>query len=356
VSAFRLRFLHKAASVGSFTALTAPTLSGDPVVGQRIRATNGTYSLTSDSITPYWALDGAVDSTVTGDNYLIDDSAVGSVVGYGEIAHRTGKPDTSLNVATSTAAVTDIDLTNAITAFTRTSASGVTPITFSLTYGSNVYEGYARRWNVYSDSGRSDLLSTAVHVLTYDDLQPGATIDLGDEGVSYTATDFIETAVEATSPAGIFHEFSFPDPISPTDSTGTRYMRVVFPTTTTNSFAILVELEVAESIGGSNIATGKSYTFVDGSGGAWSSGPNLFDGVTNTSITGFHPGAEVIIDFGAAVNPVQIRMQGHHDFNPNNEPATVKVYLSTDGSSWGTAVLDTSLAWTSGDQIISKDW
>jgi hypothetical protein len=145
VGALRLRFLHKAAaSPSSFTALTVPTISGDAIVGQILRATNGTYSLTPDSITPYWALAGAVDSAFTGDTYLIDDSAIGSIVGYAEIAHRSGSTDTSLNAAVSTGAVADINLSGAAPVLTRTSAAGVSPFTVSMAaFSSAVYDGYA---------------------------------------------------------------------------------------------------------------------------------------------------------------------------------------------------------------------
>jgi hypothetical protein len=82
IATFVLAFLEANIIVGTLTIQSAPSVSGDMIVGERLYATHGGYNLTPDSFTNKWF---------------------------------------------------HISLTNAITAFTRTSSSGVTPMTWSVT-------------------------------------------------------------------------------------------------------------------------------------------------------------------------------------------------------------------------------
>lgn len=155
-------------------------------------------------------------------------------------------------------AVDDIGSVNTIepdpiTAYTRTSASGVTPMTVEITYASNVREGMTRRWNRYSDSAKSNLLATATHILTWEDLQTAAPIDLDAELGSYDVTDWIETGVEVTSPAAVWHSFTFADALSPTDAV----VPMTLSTTDKTSNATLSggALTITETLGGSNFGS-----------------------------------------------------------------------------------------------------
>lgn len=226
------RFLNS--GDGSGSAVTAP------IVGQVLFIDPGPFSNspTSYDYTVYvggTSMQTGTFTSVGEASFLVDDSYSADQLQVK--CHGINGSGTSSTTSDSalTTAVADIDLTNAITAFSRTSASGVTPITLSITYGSNVREGYTRRWNVYSDSGKSTLLSTASHVLTYDDLQSSTSINLTAEGLSYTATDWIETGVEATSPAMIWHQYLYGTPISPTDAS----IAMVWSTTDKTSGATL---------------------------------------------------------------------------------------------------------------------
>jgi hypothetical protein len=117
------------------------------------------------------------------------------------------------------APVTNVSVTNAITAFTRTSASGVTPMTWSLTLGSSVHEGYTLHARVYSDSGLVTLVQDVAHVLTGPDMVAGATIDLTSDGlIAPTATQWLQLSIEATSPHGAFYSYTYGTALSPTDA------------------------------------------------------------------------------------------------------------------------------------------
>jgi hypothetical protein len=204
------------------TNTAVPTLSGDPVVGQTLYTSNGTWSGTVTSYTYQWFKDGAAISGETSDHYLILDMDVGSVFLCKVTAYNVGAASSPASSA-ATSAVTAIDLTSAITAFTRTSTSGdnssATGLTFSIAFGSNVYEGYVLRAQVFSDSGLGTQTQNIRHVLTHDDLQSGATINLLADGLTKLGpTDWLEVGVETTSPNAIFYSFTYGTAISPTDA------------------------------------------------------------------------------------------------------------------------------------------
>jgi hypothetical protein len=210
------------AASGSLTISTAPQIVGDPVVGQRVYFINGTYSATPDSITPTVTVGGVAVEHDT-DSLLILDMYAGSAIGYSEVAHKSGYTDSSTNAATSTANVAAIDLTNAITAFTRTSTSGdnssATGLTFSVTFAANVYEGYYLDAKVYSDGTLTTRTQHVTHRLTHDDLQAGATINLLPDGLTKLGpNDWLQLGVFTTSPNGLGYVFTYVTAISPTDA------------------------------------------------------------------------------------------------------------------------------------------
>lgn len=215
MSRFKLRIFNRGLGL---SVLAVPTISGDAKVGQRLYAVNGTYSSAPDSYAGQWYKDAAAISGETGDNYLVVDGDVGSVFAYKEMAAKAGYTNSSLNTSANTAAVTDIDLTSAITAFTRTSASGVTPMTFSITFGANGYTGYDLRVRVYSDSALTTLLQDVVHTLTSPDIAGGA-LDLASDGLTAIgATDWMQVAVQTTSPSGNYYSYTFATALTPTDA------------------------------------------------------------------------------------------------------------------------------------------
>jgi hypothetical protein len=123
-----------------------------------------------------------------------------------------------------------IDLTNAITAFSRTSASGDnTPtlgLDFSISFGSNVHAGYMTRWEVFSNGALLDAAHRTQDVhyqLTNDDLQSGASLTSGLVAGGMTkmgALEWLRPTVYTTSPNGLGYEFvSDTLLISPTNQT-----------------------------------------------------------------------------------------------------------------------------------------
>lgn len=210
---------------GSLTNSTAPTLAGAAVVGQTLYATQGTYNATPDSITPTWTVGGSAITDATGDALLILDSYQGLVIGYSEVAHKTGYTDSPSNAATNTGAVAAIDLSNQIISITRTSASGAVPMVVDIALGSKVYAGYFLDRIVYTDSGLTTLKgatmadATARHELTNDGLVAGATIDWSnDGGPSIAATDWVQYVLRTTSPNAVPYMYTYPTAISPTDA------------------------------------------------------------------------------------------------------------------------------------------
>lgn len=117
--------------------------------------------------------------------------------------------------------VTQISLTNAITALTRTSSSGVTPMTWTVSFGSNVYAGYGVRARVFSTSAMTGTPSQDVlYTLTNDDITSGnLSAGLAAAGLtSIGATEWLHLAVFTTSPNGLGFYYADAVPISPTDA------------------------------------------------------------------------------------------------------------------------------------------
>jgi hypothetical protein len=229
-----LRYKHVAAGGGgAFSLASSPSLAGDYVVGQRAYATQGTYSQAPDSITWQWKLDGNVLSDELGDNILLYDIYQGSIPSYVETASKAGYSDVVTTVVGSAIALIDATpgvLTNAITAFSRTSASGDnTPtlgLDFSITFGSNVRAGYMLRLETFSNGALLDAahrIQDIRHQLTNDDLQSGASLTSALVAAGMTkmgALEWLRPTVYTTSPNGPGYEFvSDTLLISPTNQT-----------------------------------------------------------------------------------------------------------------------------------------
>lgn len=114
----------------TLTVVTIPTLAGSVVEGQTLFATDGTYSVIPDSVTRTWKLDGVVIGGQTADNLVLIDSYVGGVIGYSEVAHKSGYTDSASNPAVPTVAVGLPALT-----LTLTSPANTNPPTFDSSLG-----------------------------------------------------------------------------------------------------------------------------------------------------------------------------------------------------------------------------
>lgn len=117
------------------------------------------------------------------------------------------------------APVTSVSINNTITAYTRTSGSGVLPMTWQISFSGNVHEGYFLHAYIYSDCTKVTLVKEARHYLTHADLQPGATISFANDGLgSIGATQCLEFWVEKTTPNGLGYAYQYPTALSPTDT------------------------------------------------------------------------------------------------------------------------------------------
>lgn len=199
-----------------------------PIVGQTYFYDPGTWTGSpTDYIGQVYsagvAIGGESGSWNTGSPtppYLVTDDQVGNALRLGVIAHNATGGTSAEALSTATSAVADIDLTNAITALTRGSASGVTPMTWTPTLANFVFAGYGLRATVYSNSSLSTVVQTLDHYLSGDEVTTPALIDdaLAAEGLVVGATQFLALTVFATTPNGDGRAFTFATAISPTDA------------------------------------------------------------------------------------------------------------------------------------------
>lgn len=85
---------------GALSIVSAPTISGDMVVGQTLYdAYTDTYNVVPDSYSWQWCLDGAALGGETADNILVLDRYVGHDLKLGKVAHKAGYTDSTLNMS-----------------------------------------------------------------------------------------------------------------------------------------------------------------------------------------------------------------------------------------------------------------
>jgi hypothetical protein len=99
IATFVLPFLETHIIIGNLTIVSAPSITGDFVVGERLYAVHGAYNLTPDSFTNKWFLDAVQIVGEDADNLLITDDMASKTPTYGEIAHKAGYTDPALNMA-----------------------------------------------------------------------------------------------------------------------------------------------------------------------------------------------------------------------------------------------------------------
>lgn len=194
--------------------INSATISGDSVVGQWLSAevdVTGTATLTYQ-----WTMDGTAIDGATASALLQTEVHEGAVLNYEVVATNDAGSDSASSAnATATA---PIDLTNAITSWTRTSASGDIDFTDEIVFGSNVYEGYGVRRKIYSDSSLSTLLQDVTHYLTYGNLEEAEAIDWAAAGQTTLNTgDAIVLSVVVQTTHGNY-EWTYPDALYVTDA------------------------------------------------------------------------------------------------------------------------------------------
>jgi hypothetical protein len=201
--------------------VTAPTLSGEAIVGQRLFGTSGTYSPVPDSVANSWYLGGVALADETGDSLLIIDTDAGSAITFGEIAHKSGLSDSALNLSAATGTIANIDLTDDAPALTRTTSSGVTPVHWDTVFGSKTFAEYKIQLQVASDVDFTTILQDIQKDLEEADLVAGATLDWTTNVTapltSIGATDYIRARIVTTTPLGTLKTSGWSAVISPTN-------------------------------------------------------------------------------------------------------------------------------------------
>jgi hypothetical protein len=348
------RFDNSAVSGSAVTA---------PIVGQVLYYNPRTWDGVPTSYAGQFYKDGvASGSTITwnvGDpvpSYTVDDTDLGVVLRLGVIASNlTGDSTEALSVATS--AVAAIDLTSAITAFTRTSSSTVTPMTWDLTLAANVYEGYTLRAQVFSDSALTTETQNIAHILTGPDLVAAATIDLTSDGLTAPGTtDWLQLSVEATSPHGIFYSYTYPTPISPTDVAGGHtYWRLYATADNGGSGLAARDIELALAPAGANIATSATLTASSNFGGSFDIA-RVADGNTGTiGATDLSSAAPYWIRFQFG-SPQDVHQLIYRSWtNAGATPNTFKIQSSDDGATWADESSQSGITWTS-DEVKTWTW
>jgi hypothetical protein len=352
-----------------------PVITGDPVVGQTLFSSTGTWSNSPTSYSYQWYKDGSAISGETADNYLIRDSDVGSVFKC-QVTALNGAGSSSPASSANTAAVTAIDnggtagsIPNAITAFSRTSASGDNTSAFgmqiSITFGSNVYAGYMTRWEVFSSGTFLDdahRIQDVYYQLTNDDLQAAANLPatlLANGFTKMGATDYLRVTVFTTSPNGMGYLFIFPTAISPTDAT------VAMTWSSTDKFGTITLSNgnlTAVGVDGSGVmairtnrsmgTTGKFYVEYK------MDNANMYGAVANATATLSQGGNHELFGDGAAnANMATVWKNGYIDYN-GTANSGYPTYATGDGLDMAVDVDNKKVWWrvASADGASAGSW
>ncbi|KQW50960.1 hypothetical protein ASC77_25215 [Nocardioides sp. Root1257] len=126
VAAVALGENHAAAIVTAFRALTQPTVTGTPEVGQTLTATPATLSLTPDApATGQWYAGNDPIAGKTATTLIVDDTLVGKTISYRTTATRGA--DTVASSSTQTGAVAPVPTVDPVPLPTSTVSVSVSP-------------------------------------------------------------------------------------------------------------------------------------------------------------------------------------------------------------------------------------
>lgn len=357
-------------TAGAFPVNTvAPAISGDAVVGQTLYASTGTWTNSPTGYAYQWyADDGGGSGFVaiggaTNDTLLVNDIDAGKTFKVGVVA-TNGAGSSAETRSAATAATVAIDLTNAITAFTRTSASGVTPMTWNITFGAKVYAGYMTRWEVFTSGSIMDNTTRVQDVyyeLTNDDLQSGANLSsaLAAAGLTApTATQYLRPTVYTNSPNGLGYSYVGPA-ISPTDAV------VAMTWSATDKFGTITLSNgnlTAVGVDGSGVmairtnrsypSTGKFYVEYK------MNNANMYGAVANATATLSQGGNHELFGDGAAnANMATVWKNGYIDYN-GTANSGYPTYATGDGLDMAVDVDNKKVWWrvASADGASAGSW
>lgn len=155
--------------------------------------------------------DFTVSSSEPWESWVVYDSYEGDALKVGVIATNS-EGDSTEEFSTATDPVAGVDLTDGII-ITKTSADGVTPLTYTHAWGDNAFPGIYLRGAVYSEVGLSTLEDEVTFQLEAEHFDPAFDLaahlaSLGLQAVG--ATDYLVIGLRQMSPAGYGYEWDAP--------------------------------------------------------------------------------------------------------------------------------------------------
>lgn len=224
---------------------------------------------------------------------------------------------------------------------TRTSGSGVLPMLVDI--ASEVYDSYQREIRIYDADGNETYQGFQA-VSASDQISPfavdltGATDPAPVPDIpALNLTDFVKmrhiSADYMEGAGGVAQNWMV---VSPTNTAGKQFTKFTVTDSTDHNYAVVCEAELALAVGGPNVASGRTYTFNQPSGGGGNFDVlRMFDGNQGTVGGGSLP-FEAIIDHGIPVDLHQLRMTVHTDYG---KPTNFTIAFSADGVTWDAPAL-----------------
>lgn len=217
--------------------------------------------------------------------FVVYDDLQGATLQLKCTATNTNGVSLTTSDSTVTSAVVDIDVSNAITDFHRTSSSGTTPATFSISFGANARAGTDSLigFNVYSDASKTTQTDSNQREMTDADFT--GPIDI-DALVTYAATSYIEAFYMRTSPGGVAHFFAYPNAVPITDPAIYSKYRLYITKTISEFWSGIRDFQIYDLTGTERTRdSGVVFSQSVASGGAFGTVANAFDGTSASPTT-----------------------------------------------------------------------
>jgi hypothetical protein len=249
--------------LADYTATTTPasTLS----VGRDYFGNFGTWSGTPTSFT--WQIklvsDGSVyasgTATADGDPLFTPGEELAGVAIYLSVVAINGIGSSAAAVSVNKT-VAAIDVSNAITSFTRTSSSGTIPTTASIVFGATAESPLGEIWfNRYDSTGATLLESSVSYAPSSAEISGGLTVNLSNYFSSYSADQKIEV-VYSEEANGVSHIYTHTPKLSITDAPSFTKYRLKVTNTASGFYTLLAEFELYSTVGGANQANNAGFT------------------------------------------------------------------------------------------------
>lgn len=376
MTAFRLRAFHRSGGGGGtptiLTNILSPTISGIPRQGETLFLGAGEWSPTPNAFRFKVYRDGALVSTTsqvseslpfTLGSADVDTTAAATVEASVNSGSSWSSPvDCVANYTFETEKITPNYIPTP--SMTRTSASGVTPMTFTMT-------GALRPSYLLQIRVTASDLATEKYIgfmaVSAGMLQSPFTLDLSGDtdpapqppmsallatdvlSIRIVSADYLQGTTDAG--AGVASDWMS---LSPTDRTGYRYWKLNI----TSGGAFLREIEAALAAAGANVLRDRAYTFGDSPPFARDNNfnpYNYFDHYDLHNNVGALTNKTVTIDMGVNADLHELRLT-NWIAGSTNSPSNFTWSRSTDGSAFTAVVTQTGVAWATDDLTKTYTW